>query len=118
PKRDAMKRLFKRFLRLISPHKTGVVPIETLSYIAWRNLTTKKLRAALTLGGVAIGIGAIYFLLSFGIGLHRLVTEKVIGSQSIKSVQVTSPNSRILKLDEDALQKFKHLPDVVSAGTS
>src|SRR5689334_9856175 len=113
-----MKKHLFRLLRFIFPSKTGTVPIETLSFIAWRNLTSKKLRALLTLSGVAIGIGAIFFLLSFGIGLQRLVTNQVIGSQSIKSVQVTSPNSRILKLDEAALQQLSHLPDVVRAGTS
>jgi putative ABC transport system permease protein len=98
--------------------KPGVVPLQTLSYIAWRNLVHKKLRAFLTIFGVTIGIGAIFFLLSFGIGLQRLVTSQVIGSQSIKSIQVTSPNSRILKLDEPALQKIKNLPHVVRVGAS
>lgn len=96
----------------------NVVPISILVYIAWRNLVHKKLRAFLTVFGVTIGIGAIYFLLSFGIGLQRLVTSQVIGNQSIKSINITSSNSKILKLDEKARQKIKDLPHVVRIGVS
>jgi ABC-type antimicrobial peptide transport system permease subunit len=86
--------------------------------MAWRNLTHKKLRAFLTIFGVTVGIGAIFFLLSFGIGLQRLVTNEVIGSQSIKAINITTPNSRILKLDEAARQKIKDLPHVVRVGST
>ena len=94
------------------------VAIGTLFYIAWRNLVHKKLRAILTLMGVVIGIGAIYFLLSFGIGLQRLVTSQVIGNQSLKSVNVTTPNSKIIKLDDASYQKMRNLPHVVRSGAS
>jgi putative ABC transport system permease protein len=87
-------------------------------YIAWRNLVYKKLRAFLTIFGVVIGIGAIYFLLSFGIGLQHLVTSQVVGNQSVKSVDITSTNSKIVKLDQKSFQKIKNLPHVVRIGAS
>lgn len=79
-------------------------------------MTHKKLRAILTVMGVVIGIGAIFFLLSFGIGLQRLVTDQVIGSQSVKSINVTTPNSKIVKLDETNYQKVRDLPHVIRIG--
>ncbi|HEX9153416.1 MAG TPA: FtsX-like permease family protein [Candidatus Saccharimonadales bacterium] len=94
------------------------IPLKTLMYIAWRNLVHKKLRASLTILGVVIGIGAIYFLLSFGIGLQRLVTNEVIGNQSLKSIEVSTPNSKIIKLDNDIYQKIKNLAHVVRIGAS
>ncbi len=94
------------------------IPLSTLLYIAWKNLVHKKLRASLTILGVVIGIGAIYFLLSFGIGLQRLVTNQVIGNQSLKSVDISTPNSKIIKLDDAAYQKVKNLPHVVRIGAS
>jgi putative ABC transport system permease protein len=93
-------------------------PLSILVYIAWRNLVSKKLRAFLTVFGVVIGISAIYFLLSFGLGLQHLVTSQVIGSQSIKSIDVTSSNSKIVKLNTENLQKIKKLPHVVQIGAS
>jgi putative ABC transport system permease protein len=96
----------------------NVIPIQVLTYMAWRNLMHKKLRAFLTVFGVVVGIGAIYFLLSFGIGLQRLVTSQVIGDQSLKSVEVTTPNSKILKLDRKNYEKIRGLPHVVKVGAS
>jgi putative ABC transport system permease protein len=94
----------------------NVIPSSVLMHMAWRNLMHKKLRAFLTVFGVVIGIGAIFFLLSFGLGLQKLVTEQVIGNQSIKSIDVSTPNSRIIKLDQTNFDKIKGLPHVVRIG--
>jgi ABC-type antimicrobial peptide transport system permease subunit len=97
-------------------HNPNIIPTRILFYMAWRNMVHKKLRAALTVMGVVIGIGAIFFLLSFGIGLQRLVTNEVIGSQSVKSISVTTSNSKIIKLDDKNYQKIKGLPHVIRIG--
>jgi putative ABC transport system permease protein len=94
------------------------IPHSVLTYIAWKNLVHKKLRAFLTIFGVVIGIGAIFFLLSFGIGLQNLVTNQVIGNQSVKSIDITTPNSKIIKLDDASFQKIKRLPHVSESGAS
>jgi putative ABC transport system permease protein len=96
----------------------NAIPTPVLTYMAWRNLMHKKLRAFLTIFGVVVGIGAIYFLLSFGIGLQRLVTSQVIGNQSLKSIEVTTPNSKIIKLDRANYEKVRGLPHVVKVGAS
>jgi putative ABC transport system permease protein len=84
--------------------------------LAIRNLVSKKLRTGLTVFGIAIGIGAIYFLLSFGVGLQNLVTNEVIGNQSIKTIDVTSNNSRIVKIDDIAQERIKDIPNVINSG--
>ena len=86
--------------------------------IALRNLTSKKLRSSLTVFGISIGIGSIYFLLSFGIGLQTLVTNQVIGNQSIKTIDVVTPNSKIITLDDIATERIKSIGDVESIGKS
>ncbi len=102
----------------MSKSNPNVISFRVLMHIAWRNLLYKKLRAFLTVFGVVIGIGAIYFLLSFGIGLQHLVTSQVIGSKSVKSITVTTPNSRIIKLSQASFSKIKNLPHVVQIGAS
>lgn len=94
------------------------IPFRVVFYLAWRNLAAKKLRTFLTILGVVIGIGAIFFLLSIGIGLQNLVTNELIGSQSVKSIDVTSANSQIVKLDSKALDRIKILPHVEKIGGS
>ena len=87
-----------------------------LFYMALKNLSNKKLRTALTIMGVVIGIGSIFFLLSFGLGIQNLVTKQIIGNQSIKTIDVTSTNSHILKLNNESLSRMKALPHVQKAG--
>lgn len=92
------------------------IPLSMLTYIAWHNLTHKKLRTFLTIFGVIIGIGAIFFLLSFGIGLQRLVTSQVVGNQSVKSIDITTPNSKVVDLNQASFNKMKNLAHVVKIG--
>lgn len=86
--------------------------------MAWRNLYSKKLRSLLTVAGVIIGIGSIFFLLSLGLGLQSLVTQEVVGNRSIQSIDVTSPNSRIIKLNQESVKKIRDLSRVQSVGAS
>jgi putative ABC transport system permease protein len=85
--------------------------------IAWRNLVAKKLRSLLTIFGVVIGIGAIFFLLSFGLGLQQLVTDQVIGDQSVKSIDVSSPNSKLIKLDDELINDIRGFQHVEKVGS-
>ncbi len=98
--------------------KRRTISLTMLLYIARQNLLSKKLRTSLTLSGVIIGIGAIFFLLSFGLGLQKIVTDEIVGNQSIKSIDVSSPNSALLLLNQDSLNKFVELPNVDAAGGS
>lgn len=83
--------------------KKDITTIRTsvLFHIAVNNFFDKKLRSFLTVFGVVIGVCAIFFLLSFGLGIKDLVTEQVVGNNSLKSIDVTSPNSKIVKLDKE-----------------
>ncbi len=94
------------------------IPFHVLVFMSWRNLSTKKLRTFLTVLGVIIGIGAIFFLLSLGLGLQNLVTKEVVGNTSIRSVDVSSPNSKIIKLDTANVNKIRNLPKIDKVGAS
>jgi len=94
------------------------ISAKVLYFIAWHNLMHKKLRTFLTVFGIVIGIGAIFFLLSFGVGLQRLVTNQVVGNQSIKTIDVSTPNTKVISLNREAYDKIKNLPHVVQIGAS
>jgi len=87
-----------------------------LLHIAWRNFISKKLRSFLTVFGVVIGVTAIFFLFTFGLGVQSLVTNEVIGDQSLKAIDVNSPNSRIIQLDEDTINAIRTYPNVERVG--
>ncbi len=105
PKPDAPKRHY------------NAVKLRIILYMAWRNLVYKKLRTILTLMGIVIGIGAIFFLVSFGLGLQQLVAKEVIGDASIKAVDISSPNSKLVKLDVPQVNKIRTYPHVSKVGT-
>jgi len=92
------------------------IQLRIVFYMAMRNITSKKLRSFLTVFGVVIGIGSIFFLLSFGIGIQDLVTKQVIGDKSLKALEVSSPNSRILQLDDAAINRIRRYPNVDKVG--
>jgi len=102
----------------MSRHITDKSAVKTtiLFDVAISNLINKKLRTTLTVFGIAIGIGAIFFLLSFGIGMQRLVTDEVIGNQTIKTIDVSSSNSQILKIDDISVDRISKIPNVEQVG--
>lgn len=109
--KNKVKETFPRRKKIYTSVRSKV-----LFSIAWKNLYAKKLRSLLTIFGVVIGIGAIYFLMSFGLGLQKLVTDEIIGDQSIKSIDISTPNSRIIKLDEETANKIKSFQNVEKVG--
>lgn len=84
----------------------------TLVYIAWKSLISRKLRTLLTIFGIVVGIGAIFFLVSFGLGLRNLVAKEVIGDSSIKTIDISTPNSRVLLLNGQMVNKVSSLAHV------
>ncbi len=87
--------------------KGGVVRPHILFRLARKNLFFKKLRTSLTVLGVVIGIGSVVFLVSFGVGLQNLVSQQVVGSKSVNTIDVTSARSKILKLDRENIDTVK-----------
>ncbi len=94
------------------------IKVKNLVYLAWQNVASKKLRSSLTILGIVIGIGSIGFLVSFGLGLQRIVTQNVVGDKSIKSIEVSTTNSRIIKLDTGAVNKLRRLPHIEKLGVT
>lgn len=99
-----------------SKKRYTAIPLRMIVYIAWRNLVSKKLRTFLTIFGVIIGIGAIFFLLSFGLGVQNLVTKEIVGNSSVKSIDISSANTKVVRLNQEAINKIKGLPHIEKYG--
>ena len=90
----------------------SIIRPKILISIAIKNLLSKRLRTLLTIGGITIGVGAIVFLVSLADGLRGVVTNQVIGSSSVKTIDVTSPNVLTIPLDVDRVDKMKAIANV------
>lgn len=77
-----------------------------------KNISHKKARSFITIGGMAVGIGSIVFLLSIGYGLQRLVVNRVARLDELKQANITSqPGSRV-RINDEQLAKIKSFQNV------
>lgn len=90
----------------------SVIKPQILASIAIKNLLAKRLRSFLTITGIVIGIGAVVFLVSLALGLHAVVNQQVIGSKSISSIDVTTPNATTILLNDANVNKINHFAHV------
>jgi putative ABC transport system permease protein len=110
--------------------------LRDLSELAARNLREAILRNSLTTLGVAVGVASLVAMLSLGVGLQTLASDRLTKSGLFDAVFVTShrdfrgpggdgprktparspkdnPKENPKPLDEDARQHFASLPNVV-----
>ena len=99
----------------LSPYSHSL-KLSQLLLMSLKNLAFKKLRTFLTIAGVVIGIAAITFLASLGLGLQRTVTQEVVDSSSIRTVDITSPKSQVIRLDKDNTDRINRLAYVAELG--
>ncbi len=86
--------------------------------IAFSTFVNNKMRTLLTVFGISIGIGAIIFLVSLGYGLQRITIGEIQSIKALKTYQVTSGDSTILSMKDDAIEKFKNINGVESVNSN
>jgi len=103
-------RLFRVF------HTSSGESIDKISLIeiAIRNMKAKKTRTAVTIGGMAIGIGSIVFLVSIGYGLQRLVISQVAELEEMQQADVSLQPGGKIKIQDETLSNFSQIPNVTA----
>lgn len=113
------KRWAKKIMKLDSWVKrmdkksSGGVSKLYLIEIAFKNMGAKRTRTVITIGGMAIGISFIVFLVSVGYGMEQLVISRVARLDELKQAEVLPGLSRDLRLDDATLAKLTGIPNVV-----
>lgn len=74
--------------------------------LAMKNLVGHKMRTLLTVGGVAISVGFVVFLISLGYGLQRVSTTQIANLEALQVLDVVSGKSKIVVVNEEAIDKF------------
>lgn len=83
--------------------------------IAIRNMSAKKARTFITVGGMSLGIAAIVFLVSVGYGLQNLVISRVARLDELKQADVNkNPGSKV-NIDDKTLADIKQVQGVKDA---
>lgn len=96
--------------------KLRPISMRMIIKMAFANLRLKRFRNNLTMFGVAIGVSVIFLLLSFSFGLQHLVQKDIIGTDSVRVINVTSTNSEILKLNLQSVDRLKSIAGTEKIG--
>lgn len=80
--------------------------------LAFRNMMFKKSRSIVTIGGMAIGIGAIVFLVSIGFGLQELIIRRVARLDELKQAEVSSLPGSKEKITDQTISKIQEMSGV------
>lgn len=96
----------------IDKNGDGGVSRNYLIELAFRNMKAKKNRAIVTIGGVALGVGAIVLLVSIGYGLEKLVIGRVAKLDELKMADVTLGKASSVKLNDETLEKIENIEGV------
>lgn len=111
---EFLSRFKKRVRYLANNGATGRIDKIELIEIAIRNLKIRKARTLITVGGMAIGIGAIVFFVSIGYGLQDLVITKVAKLEELKQADVSPQRGGQVKLSDETLSDFSQIPGVAT----
>jgi len=98
--------------------KRSLMSLSDYIEIVYSTFVNNKMRTLLTIFGVAVGIGAIIFLVSLGNGLQLLTIEKLTESESMLALTLTTGNSDILKIDQKLVEKAEKLSEIEYCGKS
>ena len=107
--------IYSRVIKALDSGREKSISRIDLIELSVFNLKAKKTRTMITIGGMAIGIGAIVFLVSIGYGLQDLVVSRVTRLEEMSQANVSPQAGSKLRLNDKTLSDFTNLPEVNSA---
>jgi len=87
-------------------------------FVAVNNLRKRKLRGILTIGGMALGVALVIFLVSIGFGLQRLIVSKIADVEALSVLDVSKGESTLLELNDEIINQFGDFEHVENVSPS
>lgn len=101
-----------RFIRVLDGTPKGNLSRIEVITLAVQNMSAKRNRTNITIGGMAVGIATIVLLVSIAYGLQSLVINRVARLDEMKQADVSvQPGSNLL-LNDNLLELFKGFENV------
>jgi len=113
--RYKLLRNYHRLCVAIGGESKNSINHNDLLEISWKNLTAKRSRSLITIGGVTLGIGFTAFLISIGYGLEKLVIDGVARLDQLQQINITAPATENLILNDETLSDFAQISNVDQA---
>lgn len=112
-----------KFYKLFFSAKEGRLSVYFMIKLGIKNLLYSKSRTLVTTGAIALGSGAIVFLVSFAYGLEVIVTGRLIFPNATRIADVQTASTALV-LDQAALEEITQVsgveavaPAINAAGT-
>lgn len=100
-------------LRFWKKERYSKIKMSMVVFLSWRNLRANRTRSVLTVGGVALGIGIISFLLCMGFGVQEMIIEEVTKNNPRDILDINNGNlDNFVSLDENNMDKIRSLNGV------
>ena len=103
---------YKKVVSWFDTYGEGNITSLDIIYLAMKHLKTKKTRTLITIGGMAIGFGAVVLLLSLGYGFQKLVISRVARLEEMRQIDVSVGQASALVLDDKTIQEFQAIEGV------
>lgn len=107
-------KIYESILSIIDPQPKSSFSRVYLIELSLKNMRIKRTRTLVTMGGMAIGIAFIVFLVSMGYGLENLVISRVVRLDELRQTDVAPGLSSELNLNDATIAKFKQIQNVKS----
>ncbi len=85
--------------------------------LALRMFRTRPMRTALTILGVSVGIGTVFFLVSLGYGLQETILNRIANGDTLLTLDV-SAGSNAVQLTDSAVTAITHMPHIQEVARS
>lgn len=86
--------------------------LRDIAMLSTRAFKTNPTRTWLTIAGMGVGTGAVVTLVGLGFGLQNIILEQIVFGETLLSLSVNNPPSRIVQITDRTLKDFAALPNV------
>lgn len=109
---QSLNKIYKKVISWFDTYENGNITSMDIIYLAIKHLKAKKTRTIVTIGGMAIGFGAVVLLLSLGYGFQRLVVSRVARLEEMRQIDVSVGQASSLVLDDATIESFQKIEGV------
>ncbi len=86
--------------------------VRDIAALSTRAFKTNPTRTWLTILGMGVGTGAVVTLVGLGFGLQGIILEQIVLGDTLLSLNVTNPPTRVVVLDPQVVQELSAFPEV------
>lgn len=86
--------------------------LQDIAMLSTRAFKTNPTRTWLTIAGMGVGTGAVVTLVGLGFGLQNIILEQIVFGETLLSLAVNNPPSRVVQITDKTIKEFEAFPDV------